>query len=542
LTQHHTPLPAESWHPSALRPYATSMWALVMLGIWVCALVLYIRTGAPSLLSGDQAEHQFTAYVVGVPHATGYPLFTMLNALAVRLVPFGDAARRVTLATAFYSAVAVALGFLASRRLTGSTLGGVLAAVTLALMPEFWSLATIAEVYTLQAVFILGTFLLLMRWWRLADHSDDLGLSRRGLRHPLAAAAFVAGLGVTHHGTFTPIVAPAVFVTVILPLLARLRVREQRPNVGRLVVRCVGWMLLGCTPWLYLAAQFLLYRPFDYYRGEGLPYHPYWGNPASWGDVANLALGAGFRLKIFTHGWDRLLGLLPGVLESFRHQFWWTGLALGAVGAVALFRRDRRAGWLMFIVWLDATLFGLNVAADVPKAHVYFLPAYVMGSLWIGVGGHTAARWLLGRVGHYDQREPPLVAGVLVVLTLVPVVIGGCRLGRMDRSADWINRQSAERVLDAVAPNAAILCRWEVCMSLRYLQLVEGRKLGVQLDQTEPEAGTNWAERVPLYAPAHPVYAVAPSPELRAAYVLEPLADGTDLWRVLEPTTSTASN
>src|SRR6266508_3260214 len=80
------------------------------------ALFLYLRTGAPSILSGDAAEHQFTAAVVGVPHATG------------------------------------------------SLAAGLLAAVTLAVAPEFWSLATIAEVYTLQALFLLGMLLALLQW------------------------------------------------------------------------------------------------------------------------------------------------------------------------------------------------------------------------------------------------------------------------------------------------------------------------------------------------------------------------------------------
>src|SRR6266545_2265206 len=106
-----------------------------------------LRTGAPSILSGDAAEHQFTAAVVGVPHATGYPLFTMLNAIAVRVIPVGDVARRVTMAVALYSAIAIVLAYGVSRHLTGSLAAGLLAAVTLAVAPEFWSLATIAEVY-----------------------------------------------------------------------------------------------------------------------------------------------------------------------------------------------------------------------------------------------------------------------------------------------------------------------------------------------------------------------------------------------------------
>src|SRR5262249_50672744 len=161
----------------------------------------------------------------------------------------------------------------------------------------------VAEVYTLQTLFLLGLLLALLHWWEVEAHEPDLGLARRGLNHPLAAASLLAGLGATHHGSFTPIVGPALLAVVAGPLLWRLGF----PGPGRLVTGltggCLGWGLAGCTPWLYLAAQYILFRPFDTYHGQGLAFHPYWGNPQSWGDVLNLALGASFRAKVFTRGW-----------------------------------------------------------------------------------------------------------------------------------------------------------------------------------------------------------------------------------------------
>lgn len=546
--------------------------ALGALAVFASALALYLRTGAPSVLSGDQAEHQFTAVVVGVPHATGYPLFTMLNALAVRLIPVGDEARRVTMAVALYSALAVALAFLVVYRLAENLsrnqpasagrqsaygpdsqasnsqissppqtrkhklegkalLAALLAAATLALAPEFWSLATIAEVYTLQAALILALLLALLCWWEV-EGEWDMGDGRPGLRHPLAAAALLAGLGATHHGSYVPIVGPALLGVVAVPLLHRLRFAEQRRPAACLAWRALLWGLLGFAPWLYLAAQFLLFRPFDYYRGQGLPYHPYWGNPQSWGDVLNLALGAGFRLKIFTHGWARLPELLPGFPGELRYQVGLSGLALGALGALALLRRSMRAGLFTLLIWLCASLFGLNVAADVPKAHVYFLPAYVIWSIWIGVGSLVLYQML--RSLHQGRGSTMAVLALLALLAL-PLIRGVQRFEQMDQSNHWDERRYAEAVLKYVEPNAVILCRWEACMPLRYLQLVEGQRLGVQLDQTEPEDGVNWADRVPLYAPQHPVYAISHNSDLEQRYAIIPVESVPDLWRVLLP-------
>jgi hypothetical protein len=506
------------------------------------ALALYMRTGAPTVLTGDQAEHQYAAYVVGVPHATGYPLFTSVNAVAVRLLPIGDVARRVTLMTALWSALAVLLAYFVTYHLSGRRLAGLLAAATLAVSAEFWSLAVIAEVYTLQALLILLIWWCLLRWWQSPWTSRWL-----------YGAALVSGVATTHHGSFVPIVGPALLVVVILPLLHIRRPAARRASLAplgivwhprasaapplRVLRHCLAWGMLGLTPWLYLAAQFILFQPFDYYRGQGLPYHYYWGNPATWADVANLALGAGFRDKVFTYGWAQCFTLLMRFVVTLRQELWWSGFALGAVGGIVLLLRYPRAGRFSALVFVGAALFGINVAGDVPKAHVYFLPAYVIWSIWAGVGAGWLANQIV-RLGAWMRhvRLPPISAAwssaLLLALLALPLLLGWRRYDRLHRSTDDAPRRFAAAVLSEVAPNAVILCRWEQCQPLRYLQLVEQQRLDVQLDQTEPEGGADWAERATLYVLHRPVYAIQFNEQLAARYQIYPLSETYDLWEV----------
>src|SRR5690348_14401477 len=81
------------------------------------ALGLYIRTCAPDVLVGDSGEFQFTGAILGIPHPTGYPLYTLLGWLW-SMVPLRDVAYRINLSSAVYMAGAVALtAFLAWRLL-----------------------------------------------------------------------------------------------------------------------------------------------------------------------------------------------------------------------------------------------------------------------------------------------------------------------------------------------------------------------------------------------------------------------------------------
>src|SRR5437764_2818124 len=77
--------------------------------LFLLFLGLYIRTSAPSVLSGDSAEFQMAAPLLGVPHPTTYPLYILLGKLATIVIPIGDLAWRVTLVSSVCAALAVAL-------------------------------------------------------------------------------------------------------------------------------------------------------------------------------------------------------------------------------------------------------------------------------------------------------------------------------------------------------------------------------------------------------------------------------------------------
>ena len=64
--------------------------------LFLLFLALYVRTAAPSVLSGNSAEFQMAAPLLGVPHPTTYPLYVLLGKLATLVIPFGDLAWRVT--------------------------------------------------------------------------------------------------------------------------------------------------------------------------------------------------------------------------------------------------------------------------------------------------------------------------------------------------------------------------------------------------------------------------------------------------------------
>ncbi|MFH1084241.1 MAG: DUF2723 domain-containing protein, partial [Chloroflexota bacterium] len=70
------------------------------------SLALYVRTLAPSAMWYDMAEFPTAAYLLGIGHNTGYPLYLLLGKLFTYL-PVGDVAYRVNLLSAVAAALCV---------------------------------------------------------------------------------------------------------------------------------------------------------------------------------------------------------------------------------------------------------------------------------------------------------------------------------------------------------------------------------------------------------------------------------------------------
>ena len=75
-------------------------------GVAAAVFTLYLVTLAPGVVGGDAGEHQFSAPLLGIPHATGYPLYLLLGKLWTLLMPFGSMAWRMNLLSAVYGALA----------------------------------------------------------------------------------------------------------------------------------------------------------------------------------------------------------------------------------------------------------------------------------------------------------------------------------------------------------------------------------------------------------------------------------------------------
>jgi tetratricopeptide (TPR) repeat protein len=181
------------------------------------SFAIYAWSAAPNVTLLDSGEFVVAAQHFGVPHPTGYPLWTLLN-WTFLLLPLGNAAWEVAIFSGLCAAAAVGLcaallsniqrwyygGQLVGRPRFLPHLVALAFSLMLAFSQSMWSQAVIAEVYALHAL-LIAAFLTLCYSWVLRPERDALMLG----------AFFVLALSFSNHH-LTIALAPLPFLLILL--------------------------------------------------------------------------------------------------------------------------------------------------------------------------------------------------------------------------------------------------------------------------------------------------------------------------------------
>jgi len=516
---------------------------LSVLGLGLGAFLLYLRTLAPSVTGvyEDTLEFQVVCSELGIAHPTGYPLYTLLGKLFTFL-PFGDLARRVNLLSAVCAALTVPLVYLLARRLAmgdhegrpyklrrGAALG---AAAAFAVTPAFWSQAVVAEVYALNALFVAAILYLALT----IEHRIQ-SIEHSSLFYALCSMLFVLGLSLTHHRTIVLLFpAVAVYLGLVWYQARRQTVQGEPAKAPRLRH---SLLLAGKLALCFLLPLLLyLYLPL---RGRVISSldGSYQNTLAGFVDWVSGRTYTAFLTANPMAQSPRGLGL---VLDLWRQQFGWLGLALGALGVLAMLLRQRRGFVLVGLGFLAYVAFAL--VYKVADVEVFFIPAFLLFALWIGAGLDVfwqVADSLHQRYNHLASRiaSYALSAAGYALAIALPVVLLLTNLPLLDRSEDWAAHDYGLDVLRQPLPTGAVVVgiRGETTL-LRYFQHTEGQRPDLVLVAADRDEQRRAAVAARLAA-SNAVYLTRPLPGVERSYSLA--AQGPLIGVCPSPSTSKPS-
>ncbi len=472
--------------------------------IGLCALLLYWRTMPPTVLDGDSGEYQYMAYILGVPHSPGYPLYIFLGKLFTFL-PFGDVAYRVNLYSVVFAALAAPLVYWTARRLIPRRAPAVLATLILVVTPSMWGSAMEAKSYALHLFLGVLTVFLALRWHQEGRTRDFYGMM------------FVFGLGLTNHPLNW-------FIPPALALL--LWMNRARLNWSTLA-RGVLLVVLPLLMYVYVpirAGQLIALQDPENLKLYARP------DAILKGTITEYYNHTPEGVFYFISGLDnsgKVGSDLKSPLDQIRRvqltatllwaQFGLAGLVLLVVGAVESLRRDSRV-WL----FLDAFAACIGTAAFILhgiSTVFYFSLAYFVLALWIGVGIDVLMRWAESLRHSAVASWVAAVATprvVALLLVLLPLSAAAANFASLDESNNYGPRDDAQTVLhESLAPNAVVIAPWEVSQPMRYFQFVENQRP----DLLVVHVACDWPQFSTMVANAHalnrPFYSVEFTPEYK---------------------------
>ncbi|HUG28932.1 MAG TPA: DUF2723 domain-containing protein [Candidatus Limnocylindria bacterium] len=447
--------------------------AAVAAPLVVAALVIVnARSGLmPGVGFWDTGEFQTVLPLMGTAHPTGYPTYVLLGFVGnILLTPFGEPAFRITLLSLVAVAAAAGTTVVLVRRLTGSTIIGIVTGLGLATTPVVWVNATRADPHPIHLAFVALLFLALVRWEHgrrdlpdgEVEHQErDERLVDRGL----ILAAILFGLAAGNHSLTLLLIPPiALFVLSVEPGIWRR---------WKLVLACLA-AAFGTVALVYLELPI---------RAGLLPAPLVYGQPATWDGFWYIALAEQFRGAL-GNPFENLPAKFDDLVKLAREQLGLVALAIPPAFLIAA-RRAPRYTLLTASAVLITVLFNQAYAnADINR---YYLGPVLWVWTWIGILAAEVADLAAVLVASAGARglktfESPIVrrasmitAGIVGAVLLLPTIQDlDARRHQADRSGDTGAVRWLAEALPAVPEGAVLISWWSTSTPLWYAQKVQG--------------------------------------------------------------------
>jgi hypothetical protein len=390
----------------------------------------------PSVDYIDSGELVAVSYILGIPHPTGYPIFT-LTAHLFMMLPLSEwIIIRANLFSAFISSLGVFIFAMFLMNTSGDRIMGKLttqlasiSALIFGFTNVFWSQAVRFEVYSLHSMFIS---LLLLFVFKFKVSGD--------VRYFLLSF-FILGLSMTNH----------MMTVLTIPALIYLLLRELKFNsntVRSLLPISTALFILGLTPLIYLPIRASVKPILN------------WGNPDNIERFIWHITGKQYRTWMFT-SFETAMRQLDHFIDMLPENFGYLPLIFIIPGIAEIYKNRRELLYFSIIAFLTCIIYSINY--DIHEIDPYFTLSYMMISIWIFHG----FVYLSKKFKH---------TGVTSIIGIISVILTiGFNYSDSDRSKNYLPKKYTLHILKDLDSNAIVFSyQWDYFVSpALYFQHVE---------------------------------------------------------------------
>lgn len=441
-----------------LKRLAIHAWPLLV-------LVFYVSTLAPTVLWGDDAFFQRSAFDGTLPRDGGGHWLWFVFAQAIIRIPFSEVAYKVNLLSAL-AGFATIVGLYWSAKIAGlSQSASLIVASCIAVAHTFWMHSVRAEVYTVFTMCSMLEIALLFNW-----------MTKKSL-WALFTALLLFGLTLLSH-QMSVLLLPAIGYSIWLG-------RHELSRAYRFLA--LASFLLGLLPALAVVHIQI---------GQSSPTQSF--------ILYFTHSGIDFRGALFDFSFRELPHDIIIWLSYLILQFPSPAIFLGLYGIATVHEWIYQNHWkFVVVVYLTGVVFAFSYRVN--DQYVFYLPSYIAFAFVAGIGWDTAARRFPLLKQCFISR---LVWGLVVVLP--PLICFGLvsAFTRLDinplqirtlpgrepnsfflwpaKNDYWGAYNYGSALLTSLPPKSVLIADHTPFQTLKYLQVVHKLGLDIELVPIEP--------------------------------------------------------
>lgn len=428
---------------------------LEYLPLGVFCFIVYFLTVCRTVPGGDSGELITVAYRLGVAHPPGYPLYTMLGHLA-SYIPWDSVAARVNFLSALFQIGAGFMLFLTFRRWLKNIWVSWLVVGIFSFSPLIWRYAVVAEVFTLNNLFLSALIYILFRFYE----------------NPTSKWVYwfagIFGLACSHHHTILFFAIPFFVMACFFHWRTLFQVKTFAVSFGL-------WMV-GFLPYLYLSWAS---KPLYIFN---------WGRAHTWEGFKTHFLRSEygtFQLASGHKDYDNFLFSIGKYATDTLDQFLIVGVVPIVFALFIIFRDWKKQSQFLKTMVISAIFYLLvfHVLANMDLSNRLFydiqsrfwMAPNIVASLLMGYGILYCVRLGSFRIPRFPWAQS---LAALCILSIGLQVFLHYKIE--DYSKNQVFENVGRSMLGSLPENATLFMRGDIYVNVvRYLQDVEGFRTDV---------------------------------------------------------------
>lgn len=428
------------------------------------SLLVYILTLAPSVTSEDSGELITAAYYFGIPHPPGYPLWTILCGVFIKVVPIGSIAWRANLFSAICSSAAVGIFYLCLTNFGIRRAVAVGVSLSVGFGSVLWSQSVITEVYSLHTLIFVSLMYVIFKWYKSNN------------KHWLILGSVLVGLGMCNHQTIGLSAVGILIWAVIV-----------KPNLLvdiKLTIMCLLFFVVSLLPYSYLYVRARANPPIN------------WGNPSTTDSL----------LKHMNRGQYKRTTVKNDVVPAWTFNVYTRQIKtivkycikeytlylalISLIGFIFLMINHRQLALLVLLmtivpIVLYIKLQGIGSSRQgIWSAKVFFIPQFIILTIPLAFGLQYLMLLLLRLLTkifdhqYYILRER--ISNILISFIFIVPLIHNYQDNNYRNY--WVAYDHANNILQSMLPNALIIPSGDHnTFPLIYMTMVEGLRPDVTI-------------------------------------------------------------